>query len=104
MDQTEDNLYPTSSAYMPLVKNREDVLEESKEKASVQKSLPVIKDVIKRLQERIAFYNCIDSIDSTAMTNPDEFMHIVAAHKIVRSNLEMEKQALEELVETHIKR
>jgi len=98
----DDNLYPRSSASL-LAPPSEQTLEKEKEANQVQANAPVIRDIITRLDERIAFYSSIDSVPADSITNPDTFMHVVASNKLTRDNLQAEKDFLEELLNTYVK-
>lgn len=97
----DDNLYPTSGAYQ-LTEPEDQVKARNEEKSDVFQAYPVIKDVIARLDERIAFYASVDSIPEEATTDPAAFMHIVAANRIVRDNLVSEKTELERLIQAYV--
>lgn len=79
------------------------VQERQKEAAQVQASAPILQEIITRLDERIAFYNSIDSVSVDVATNPEKFMHVIAANRLTRDNLMVEKTTLEELIRAHVK-
>lgn len=98
----DDNLYPRSGAYRPLEPTNQ-ILEKQKIEAQVVKALPLIQELLTRFEEKVAFFKSIDSVPEDVLTIPDEFMHIVAANKLVAGMLEAELNYMRELVEEHSK-
>jgi hypothetical protein len=97
-----DNLYPRSGRYL-LAEPAEQAQERQKEAAQVSNSLPILQEIVTNLGERIAFYNSVDSVPQGVLTDPEKFMHIVAANRLTRDNLEAEKSRIEELIKAHSK-
>lgn len=96
----EDNLYPRSSAYLPSKPDDRKVAE-AQEKDQTLAALPIIRDVIARLDERIAFYDSRKSIPLDVRTDP--MKHLIASNSNdqTAANLETEKNYLEDLVKQH---
>jgi len=96
-----DNLYPRSGAYRPTEPSTQ-VADRAKESAQTLKAMPIIEDLLIRFEEKIAFYGSVESVPEEVLTIPDEFMHIVAANKIIKGLLEAELDYLRDLVKTHV--
>ena len=94
----EDNLMPRQGEYFGMTVPDDQTNAENKEKSEVTNELPVIDTVLKHLDKSIKFYSSVESISDDVLTNPDEFMHIVAANKLVVSILKTEKENLKTLV------
>lgn len=93
----DDNLYPTSSQFL---QEPADQRKERKDtEAHIGEFMPLIKDIIARLNERIAFYDSVSSISDEVKTKPDEFMHVVVSNELTKNNLIIEKEFLENLIE-----
>lgn len=97
----EDNLYPRSGAFLPT----EPVVQvqaRQTEETNVVHDYPILKGVLSRLDERITFYSSVDAYPDEVKTKPEEFMHLVAANKIICDSLRAEKTFIEGLVIAHV--
>lgn len=92
-----NDLYPNSGAlFQQPAKQRREQEDEINDTLA---AIPLLREIIDRLDERIAFYGSINCIPSEAMTNPEVFMHIVAANKLTIENLDIERSYILERVE-----
>jgi hypothetical protein len=86
-----DNVYPNNGEYFtgaaPINQQEE---QEKKEKETLDQ-LPLLKEVLDHLESRIKLYSSIDSIPSDVRLHPDEFMHVVEANRLTRTNLQQER-------------
>src|SRR5258707_15862373 len=94
----EDNVYPNTGEYFGLNVPADQTRSEETEKSDVVREMPIAESILENLDKRIAFYKSIDSIAEGVLTIPDEFMHAVAANKIVVANLQKERDDLEVLI------
>lgn len=94
------NLYPNHGANRITVPVQQQV-EEATEQSQTVKALPILRDLITRFENRVKFYNTLDSIPEDVLTLPDEFMHLVAAHKLTGQMMQAELDYIKELVEDH---
>lgn len=97
-----DNLYPRSGRYL-LAEPIEQAQERVKEASQVAASLPLLQETITNLEDRIAFYSSVDSVPQEVATDPEKFMHVIAANRLTRDNLMAERDRLEELIKAHVK-
>ena len=83
----EDNFYKVSTER--LIHIPKEQLEKTKrDKISYERERPLVTAVMKRLEEKIASYEKIDSIKTT--DNPEDFMREVAVNKQVCATLKRE--------------
>lgn len=90
-----DNLGNTESRYFsasePLAQQAERVRQKNKIKAASE----FLDDLIKRLEERITFYDSVNSIQSDVTTTPEEHLREVITNQKTADNLRAEKGLLE---------
>lgn len=98
-----DNLYPNDGQYFSPTEPKDQREAREAEENELFSALPLIKAMIGRLEERITFYGSVESVPDDVLVHPEEFMHVVAANKLVKQNLESEKDFLEDLVQEHVK-
>lgn len=103
-DQVEDNLLPNEgSTYYKPEQPEERKEEESAERAKVIGGMPLIDDIIAHLDERIAFYDSIESITSDVKTKPEEHLRTVLANDMTKRSLIQEKEHWTGLKDTYAK-
>lgn len=104
-DLQTDNLYPNDSTYLGGVPKEpaEQDVERKKEKSRTLEALPILKEIIERLQLRIDFYGSVDAMPDELKTQPTKFMNRHTANELTRNNLRDEKEYLEGLLEIHAK-
>lgn len=100
MDDT--SLYPNDGAFFSNTIPQDQAEAADSQQKQVQDLAPVLKESIDNLSARIEFYNSLDSIDDAAVTDPELFMHTIAAYKIVKTCLMQEKSRLEVLYADHV--
>jgi hypothetical protein len=76
--------------------------EERKEKGMVLSAMPLIEDMIKHLEERIHFYETVDSIPAEVRTDTRLFMLRVEANDLAKENLKSEKEYFEQLRDEYV--
>lgn len=96
-ENTVDELYPNDGTYFQPEVPEDRKREERAEKGKVTEGIEFLEEQITYLQGRIAFYDSVSSIPNHVKVRPDEFMHTVAAHEIVRRELELELEVLKQL-------
>ena len=91
----EYNPYPLSGQYFtPTVPAaQQEAKEQAREEAL--KQVPLLQKVLKRLDQKIAFYDSVNSIPDEVKTKPEEFMHLVTANKLTRDNLMQERSYIQ---------
>ncbi len=100
-DFEQDDLYPNDSSYFIPREPADQSVGRQKEKAKTLESKSILEDMVKRLEDKIAFYYSVESIDDDVKTKPDEFMHLYSAYKLVRDILISEKEYIEGLLDDH---
>lgn len=99
----EGNMYPTDGAMYAQIP--EDQVKEERDKTiGVISFAPLLKEICEHLAERVSFYQSVRSIPDDVLTNPEEFMHVVAANKLTAENLEKEKEKIEILMSEYSKK
>lgn len=84
-----DNVYPGGSYYPSEPVSQ--VKERDEEVSKTLLAIPRLQEAVDYLDERIAFYGSLDSIDPGLLTMPNDFMHVVAGNKVAKANLEIER-------------
>lgn len=98
-----DDVMPNDGSYFaPRIPEDRDI-EDKKEKAETLSTLKVLKDILERFETRIAFYNSVDSIHDEVKTDPQQFLINFNANTLCRDNLRLEKEYIEQLIQTHTK-
>jgi len=87
----EYNPYPLNGQYFTPTVPQEQKQAAEDERDEVLTQLPLIKKVLKRLDDKISFYESVNSIPDEVKTKPDEFMHLYAANKLTCDNLKQER-------------
>lgn len=99
----EDDVMPNDGTYFVPREPEQQLIERSKEKAKTLEALPILKDLLERLEERVAFYGSVDSIPSEVKTDPQQFLIVHNANELVRDNLRAEIEYITGLLEDHAK-
>lgn len=92
----EDNLYPNHGDYFgrqPIEQERDD----KKEAKAYTDQRDIIAEFITRLDKQVEHYKSTDAIPAEVLTDPNEFMHVVAANKIVAEVFKLELNRFETL-------
>lgn len=93
----EDNVYPNDGRfYSPFA---EDTKVDSETKQA-EVNQDVLNKILERLDERIAFYDSVNSVPDEALTDPAKHMHYTASNKMTRNNLYMERNEIAILIES----
>lgn len=101
MSDIPDNLLPNDSTFFFAAEPEEQVIGRQKEKAKTLEALPVIKDLIKRLDEQIQFYEKNSSIPDDVRSDPQEFLIMSNSHLLTARVLTGEKEYIKGLLEEH---
>lgn len=96
----DDDIMPNDGYFVPR-EPLEQRIARKKEKAKTLEGLNILKDVVERLQQRIDFYNSVDSIPDEVKTDPAKFMHLYSAYKLTRDTLISEKEIIESLIDAN---
>lgn len=97
-----DDMYPNDGEYFAIpAEPMEQQRDRAEEKSKVNANKKPIEEIIARLNDRIEYYNTIDSISTDVMTKPEEFMRQWEVNKQTQVNLIMEKEYWEGLLKTH---
>lgn len=95
-----DNVYPNSGEpWMPTTP-KEVIKSNETQREETLAQLPLLKEQIAHFDKQIAFYDSTKSIPDVVLVQPAEFMHVVAAHKLLIPILEAERNFLVKRVES----
>lgn len=72
---------------------------EEQEESAVREARDVLVQIVNRLDERIAFYKSIDSIDDEITANPELLTHTITANKLTAANLTQERETIQALID-----
>lgn len=101
----EDNLYQADGEFFqPFREPLDQALERKRERAEVLKSKDELRAMIKRLQERIDYYEANTSIDDDVRLDPQKFLVMHNSYTLTAKTLRAEKQWLEGLIEANMRR
>lgn len=90
-----DELGNTETSYFdPHAEPEEQKKERQEEQGKVQEGIRLLEDMIARYDERIAFYDSIDSIKVDIKTKPEEHLRAVLANKQTKTDLIREMEYL----------
>lgn len=89
-----DNIYPNSGEPFILTTPSKQKSDEEARLHATLAQLPLLQETVDKFNERIAFYDSVNSVPADVMTNPEVFMHIVAANKLTRDNLTAERDII----------
>lgn len=98
--QTED-IMPNDGTY--FAQPKEQVIERKKEKAHTLEGLEILKTILGRLEERIAFYEKVTTIPDAVRAEPDKFLILHNTYTLVAKTLTEEKEYIVELLDEHAK-
>lgn len=98
-----DDLYPNDGEFLGgvPVEPQDQRLERKAERAKTLEALPELKKMVKRLQDRIDFYEKTTSIPVDA--NTEEFMISHKVYSLMAQTLRSEKEHLEGLITANAK-
>ena len=94
-----DNMYPSNNISAMMREPSNQAKEREQRIHDTLMAIPLLSETVARLDEKIAFYTSVDAIDDALLTNPDAFMHAVAANKITVSNLMTERDYIMSRIE-----
>lgn len=97
----EDNVYPNDSSYFMSREPRDQVLGRKKEKAQTLEALPILQDLLKRLDEKITYYEANSSIPDDVRTDPQKFLIVHNSYTIAAEHLKDMKEYLQGLIDTN---
>lgn len=97
-DYEPDDVRPNDTAHF-LQEPVEQAVERKKQKANTLEALPILQDLLKRLEERIAFYDSVSSIDESVRTDPQAFLIAHNSNTMMVQVLTSEKEWIESLLE-----
>lgn len=100
-----DDLYPNDGEFLGgvPVEPLEQQLARKQERAKTLEALPELKKMIKRLEERIAFYEKTTSIDDDVRLDPEQFLILHNTYTLVAKTLINEKEHLKGLISANAK-
>lgn len=89
-----DNIYPgRGEPFVLTTPTKQKSDEEAKLQATLAQ-LPLLQETVDKFDERIAFYDSVNSVPDEVTTDPEAFMHVIAANKLTRDNLIAERDII----------
>ena len=98
-----DDLYMNDGSYYQPEEPAMQILERQEERSKATAAVPLLKDLVKRFDERIAFYDSVESIDVTMLADEKRFMRQWEANKLTKDNLILERDYLRDLLDRYAK-
>jgi hypothetical protein len=100
MDEHEvDNVMPNEGSVFYPHEPKQQAIDRKKERARTLEALPILKDLLKRLEQRITFYESIYSIPEEVRTDPQQFLIVHNANTLMVQNLKAEAEWIQDLLE-----
>jgi len=93
-----DDVMPNTGDYYSLREPVDQALERKHEKSLTMSALPIIKQTISHLDERIKFRDSIDSINVSIDKDPLLYQKVSEVNKMVKQALIEERAILEDLL------
>lgn len=101
----EDDVYINNGEFLGGVPTEpvDQAIDRKKERAETLQVLPVLKDMIKRLDERIEFYQKHSNIPDEVRTDPNKFLIISNSYTMTAETLQSEKEWISGLLDANAK-
>lgn len=96
-----EDLYPNDSSYWLPSEPREQKIARKKEQAKTLEAVNVLKEIVKRLDERIEYFGTVDAIPDEVKYDPTAFLNMHNANQMVRNCLRSEKEYIESIIDAH---
>lgn len=90
-----DSVYPNFGEPFTAAAPPQQKQDQDAKKQATLSQLPLLREHLERLDKQIIFYDSTKSIPDVVLVRPEEFMHTVAAHKLVVSILEEERSFIQ---------
>lgn len=97
----DDNVMPNDGGFFYGKEPKDQRLGRKREQAQALEALPILQDLINRLEIRIAFYEAISSIPDSVRSDPDKFLIMCNSHTLAAKALSSEKEFIQSLIETY---
>lgn len=97
-DYEPDDVYP-NDAPLYAQEPSEQIIERKKQRAKTLEALPILQDLLKRLDERITFYESVHSIPDEVRAKPKQFLIVHNSNTRMAEILTAEKEYIESLME-----
>ena len=93
-----DDLYPNDGSYYSLNEPEAQTTARKKKKAQTLEALPILKELLGRLDKQVEFLGSVDVMPDELKAKPVEFLNMHNAHQIARDILRAEKEYIEGLI------
>lgn len=97
-----DDVYPLDGSHF-LQEPEEQTIARKKHKAQTLEALPILKELVERLDERVKFYEKTTSISAEAREDQEKFFIWHNTHSLMADTLKSEKEYIESLMEDYAK-
>lgn len=99
-----DDVMPNDGTYFSAKEPAEQEIERNKEKAETLQALPVLRDLVSHYEKHIAELNSVTSMPDDVKTDPIKFMQTHNARELAIGFMTEEKEYIEGLLDTHVRR
>lgn len=72
---------------------------EEQEEQAIREARDVLKQIVERLDDRIAHYKSVDAIPDSIVADKELLSHNMAANKLTAANLEQEREVIQALID-----
>lgn len=97
----DDDLYPNDGTYFLPREPKDQAIGRKKETAGTLEALPILQDLIRRLDERIAYYEKNSSVPEEVRTDPLQFLIVQNSYTLAAKTLISEKEYIEGLIDAN---
>lgn len=98
----DGSLYPNDGRYFLPTEPNDQQKSRDSEANDVLSAIPVLNDILKRFEERIAFYGSVDSIEVDLEQDPATHQKLVEVGRLMKANLNQEKAIIEDLIKEYV--
>lgn len=100
MDEHEvDNVLPNDGEVFYPREPVQQSIDRKKERANTLEALPILKDLLKRLEKRITWYESVTNIPDAVRADPAQFLIMHNTHTMMVQNLRSEAEWIQDLLE-----
>ena len=97
----QDDVLPNDSPYFGLNEPVEQVIERKKKRAQTLEAQPVLKEILSRLNDKVALLGSVDAMPDELRTDEKKFMTAHNGHTIARDILRAEAEYIQGLIDTY---
>lgn len=96
-----EDLYPNNTEFWFPAEPKEQAIARKKEQAQTLEAIDTLNDVVKRIDERIDFFERHSNIPAEVRTDPKKFLIMSNSYTMTADNLRVEKEYIQSLIDSH---